>query len=104
MSTRGQIFHFNKSVIMLQNVSSPQVDKGDEFGREASLLGVAELRRVSPHHLGQLVEHTVPLRVGKPSCGQLVLKHTIYVELEEGKLIIKIDLIIYLQLTDWLIC
>lgn len=102
MSTRGQIFHFNKSVIMLQNVSSPQVDKGDEFGREASLLGVAELRRVSPHHLGQLVEHTVPLRVGKPSCGQLVLKHTIYVELE-GKLIIKIDLIIYLQLTDWLI-
>lgn len=88
---------------MLQNVSLPQVDKGDEFGREASLLRVAELRRVSSHHLGQLVEHTVPLRVGKPSCGQLVLKHTIYVGHEEGKQIIKAVLIIYLQSTDRLI-
>lgn len=59
----------------------PQVDKGDEFGGEAPLLRVAELWRVSSHHLGQLVKHTVPLRVGKPSRGQLILKHIIYIQL-----------------------
>lgn len=55
---------------------SPHVDKGDELGREASLLGVAELRRVAPHHLSQLVEHAVPLGVGEAAGGQLVLGHT----------------------------
>lgn len=59
------------------SASLPHVDKGDEFGREAPLLRVAELWRVSPHHLGQLVEHTVPLWVGEPACGQLILKHMI---------------------------
>lgn len=56
--------------------SSPHVDKGDEFGREAPLLRVAELRRVAPHHLSQLIKHAVPLRVREPSGGQLVLKQT----------------------------
>lgn len=60
------------------SVSSPHVDKGDELGREASLLRVAELRRIPPHHLGQLVKHAVPLRVGKPTRGQLVLKDMMY--------------------------
>jgi len=55
---------------------SPQVDEVDEFGGELPLLGAAELRRVALHHLRQLIEHTVPLRVGEPSCGQFVLKHT----------------------------
>ena len=59
-------------------VSLPHVDKGDEFGREAPLLRVAELWWVSPHHLGQLVEHTVPLWVGEPASGQLILKHMMY--------------------------
>lgn len=57
---------------------SPHVDKGDELGGEASLLRVAELRRVAPHHLSQLIEHTVPLGVGEATSGQLVLgkRHT----------------------------
>lgn len=66
--------------------SSPHVDKGDEFGREASLLRVAELWRVAPHHLGQLIKHAVPLWVGEPSCGQLVLKDTTCTEHDQGKL------------------
>lgn len=53
---------------------SPQVDEVDEFGGELSLLRAAELWRVTLHHLRQLIEHTVPLRVGEPSRGQFILK------------------------------
>lgn len=66
----------------------PHIDKGDEFGGEAPLLRVAELRRVSSHHLSQLIKHTVPLWVGKPSRGQLILKHIAlkFKHTESGKL------------------
>ena len=55
---------------------SPQVDEGDELGGEAPLVRVAELGGVPLHHLGQLVEHTVPLGVGEATRGQLILTHT----------------------------
>lgn len=57
--------------------SSPDVDEEDEHGGEASLLRVAELRWVAPHHLSQLIKHAVPLRVREPSGGQFVLKQTV---------------------------
>ena len=53
---------------------SPEVDKVDELGGELPLLRVAELRGLALHHLRQLIEHAVPLGVGKPAGGQLVLR------------------------------
>lgn len=61
---------------MRSSILSPHVDKGDELGGEPPLVRVAELWRISSDHLGQLVEHAVPLGVGEPARGQLVLKRT----------------------------